>query len=156
MIFPLHINYTFKLSNETEHLNTTAILSIIKDRFKQLKVDEFIDDADTVKFKNRLFNGQGRYHIFAPIDSGYFEYDNHHNKVTITFSTKRMVLIVLIISLFLGIISQSPLFALTSFLWIYGMNIIIFLIRAKFLIKKIKKETEKIIDSGIVEKSSAS
>jgi hypothetical protein len=105
------------------------IPKFISDKLIELELDEIKVDGNRVKFKNRFFNGQPRWHLMAPIDSGYFDYNSIRRTLVYEFSTTRAFLVVLAISIFFGIISGSTGVAVFMFLWLYGMNWIICIIR---------------------------
>jgi hypothetical protein len=105
------------------------ILKFISEKLIELELDEIKVDGNRVKFKNRFFNGQRRWHLMATIDSGYFDYNNIRKTLVYEFSTTRAFLVVLVMSVFFGIISGSIGMSAVIFLWLYGMNWIICVIR---------------------------
>jgi hypothetical protein len=135
MIFPLEIQHTIHLFHSESSERAEMITDLIVEEFKKLKIDEFERNLHVTRFKNHFFNDQGRNHIFAIIDGGSIEC--LPDKVVLRFSTKRGTLIVLIMTSFMGLVA-GPEIGLGAFMWLYGMNIIIFYIRSSLLVNRLK------------------
>jgi hypothetical protein len=128
IMFPLTIKLQRDLYFGEMNLHDN-ILKFISDKLIELELDEVKVDGDRVKFKNRFFNRQGRWHLMATIDSGYFDYNSVRKTLIYEFSTTRAFLVILVISIFFGTISGSIGMAVFIFLWLYGMNWIICIVR---------------------------
>lgn len=133
---PLNIKYKRKLNTDSE---INQIIDIIENELVRLKIDKIERSDFKINFKNSFFNGQGRWHLMAPIDKGYLKLDSNFNNLEYSFSVIRMFCISLIVSLFFGLIAQSYWIATIFFLWFFGMNWIITLIRQNLFIDKLQK-----------------
>ena len=147
MLFPLIIHKSISLTfiaNETQRKKLNVFIA---NKFQSMKVGNFKSVDNSITFKNSLFNGQGPNHIFSPIDGGTIRCTE--DKIRLSFSTKRMAVITSLMSLGFGLlilaISQKLAFLLVipfCFMWLYGMNIIIFLFRIHFFKKRLGKEIQ--------------
>ena len=111
----------------------------MKKELIRLKVNDITSNELRIDFTNAFFNGQGRNHLMAPVDKGYFELDKESGKLIYCFSMLRMFLIASGMILFIGAMSRSWLFLLIGFLWIFGVNWIINLIRQNLFMNRLKK-----------------
>ncbi len=140
-MFPLNIKYNRKLNTNSE---ISQIFDLIENELIRLKIDKIQRSEFKINFKNSFFNGQGRWHLMAPIDKGCLKLDGKSNNLEYSFSVIRTFYISLAFSLFFGLISKSYKFGIIIFLWFFGMNLIITLIRQYIFINKLKsKLTEK-------------
>ena len=138
-MFPLTIKLERDLYFGEKDLHDN-ILKFISDKLIELELDEIRVDGNRVKFKNRFFNGQRKWHLMAPIDNGYFDYDSIRQTLVYEFSTTRAFLFVLAISIFFGTISGSIGVGVFMFLWLYGMNWIICIIRHNRFLDELIRE----------------
>lgn len=136
-MFPLNIKYNRKLNTKSE---ISQIFDLIENELIRLKIDKIQRSEFKINFKNSFFNGQGRWHLMAPIDKGYLKLDGKSNNLEYSFSVIRTFYISLAFSLFFGLISQSYKFGIIIFLWFFGMNLIITLIRQNVFINKLKNK----------------
>jgi hypothetical protein len=138
-MFPLRIKLTKRV-----HLAGVGWPSedfkVIISELQNLKVDKIEVEGTRIKFENYLFNKQGRTHLMATVDSGYFDHSNTGQSLIYQFSTRRLFFITLSMSLFFGLLSWSIGVALFFFAWLYGMNLIIALIRHKLFLKRLVRQ----------------
>src|SRR5690606_28313777 len=113
-LFPLNIKYNRKLNKLSE---SSQIFDLIEKELIRLKIDKIQRAELKINFKNSFFNGQGRWHLMAPIDKGYLKLDEKSNNLEYSFSVIRTFYISLAFSLFFGLISQSYKFGIIIFLW---------------------------------------
>ncbi|MCL5247746.1 hypothetical protein M4I21_18175 [Cellulophaga sp. 20_2_10] len=139
-MFPLIIKYKREL---TENIESQQVFDVIEKELIRLGVDKFKHSDLEIKFKNSFFNGQGRWHLMAPVDKGYFKLDRKLWKLEYSFSVIRTFYISLAFSFFFGLISQSYKFGIIIFLWFFGMNWIITLIRQNVFMNKMKRKLIK-------------
>lgn len=135
-MFPLNIKYKRKLNIDSEN---NQIIDIIEKELVRLKIDKIERSEFKINFKNSFFNGQGRWHLMAPVDKGYLKLDSSLKKLEYSFSVIRMFYITLTMSLIFGLISQSYWIGTIFFLWLFGMNWIITLIRQNLYMNKLKR-----------------
>lgn len=137
MIFPFIIKHTkqykFSISNEDE------VLKILAKEFKKLKVDQTEIKEKQLSYTNGLFNGQGKTHVLAPIDTGLITVNKNEGVITFEFSTMRTFYLSTAIAVLTGIFLQDKLIGLGLFFWVYGLNIITTVYRLPFLLKTIMK-----------------
>ncbi|MBU3027903.1 hypothetical protein [Zobellia galactanivorans] len=136
-MFPLNIKYNRKLNKLSE---SNQILDLIEKELIRLKIDKIQRSELKINFKNSFFNGQGRWHLMAPIDKGYLKLDGKSNNLEYSFSVIRTFYISLAFSLLFGLISQSYKFGIIIFLWFFGMNWIITLIRQNLFMNRLKSK----------------
>ncbi len=140
-MFPLNIKYRRELNSNSK---SSQIFDLIEKELTRLKIDKIQRSELKIDFKNSFFNGQGRWHLMAPVDKGYLKLDRELRKLEYSFSVIRTFYISLAFSLIFGLISQSYRFGIIIFLWFFGMNLIITLIRQNVFMNKLKnKLTEK-------------
>ena len=135
-MFPLNIKYIRNLNSKSD---SRQILDQFEKELTRLKIDKIQRSELKVEFENSFFNGQGRWHLMAPIDKGYLKLDNNLKKMEYSFSVVRTFYITSIMAIFFGIISQSYWIAIILFLWLFGMNWIIILIRQNQFTNKLKR-----------------
>ena len=135
-MFPLNIKYIRNLNSKYDN---RQILDQFEKELTRLKIDKIQRSELKVEFENSFFNGQGRWHLMAPIDKGYLKLDNNLKKMEYSFSVVRTFYITSIMAIFFGIISQSYWIAIIFFLWLFGMNWIIILIRQNQFTNKLKR-----------------
>ena len=135
-MFPLKIKFQRELIVDIE---SKKIFDIIEKELIRLKIDEIELYDSQINFKNSLFNGQGRWHLMAPIDKGYFKLNKTLGTLEYSISVIRMFYITLSMSFFFGLISKSYWIGLFCFLWLFGMNMILTLIRHNKFMNKLKK-----------------
>lgn len=116
---------------------TKQYLDIIEKELIKLKVDKIEYFPSKIHFKNSFFNGQGSTHLMATVDKGYFKIDSELRELQYSFSVTRMFYITLSMSIFLGLISKSYLVAILFFLFLFGTNLAITLIRHKMFLNKL-------------------
>jgi hypothetical protein len=63
-----------------------------------------------------IFNGQGRWHLMAPVDKGYLKLDSNLKELEYFFSVVRTFYITSMMALFFGLISQGYWIELIFFL----------------------------------------
>lgn len=134
-MFPFNIKYHRKLNANFEK---EKIFDEIEKELIRLKIDKIRRSDLEINFKNSFFNGQGRWHLMAPIDKGYLKLNRTSRKLEYSFSIIRMFYITFGMSLFFGLISQSYWIGIIFFLWLFGMNWIITLIRQNSYMNKLK------------------
>src|SRR5579872_4733814 len=99
IMFPLTVNLKRKLYLEGAEFSSGDV-QVILDELAKLKVDKITIEGTHIKFENYFFNKQGRTHLMAPVDRGFFDYSNNARAIIYQFSTIRMFCISLIGSLF--------------------------------------------------------
>lgn len=119
---------------------SSQIIGTIEKELIRLKVDCIKPSDFEINFLNSFFNGQGRNHLMAPIDKGYFKLTRDLKTLEYSFSVTRMFYITLSMSLFFGLISQNYWVGLIFFLWLFGMSWGITLIRQSLFMNKLKKK----------------
>ena len=138
-MFPLSVKLKRKLHPDGAELSSGDV-QVIFDELTKLKIDKITIEGTHIKFKNYFFNNQGRTHLMATVDCGFFDYSNTTRAITYQFSTLRLFCIALIMSLFFGAIARSIGVALFFFTWLYGMNLIICLIRHNSFLKRLIRQ----------------
>ena len=141
-MFPLSIKLRRKVHLDGVELSSGDV-RVILGELEKLKIDKIRIVGTHIKFENYLFNRQGRTHLMATVDCGYFEYSNTARSLIYQFSTRRLFFIVLIMCLFFGLIARSTGVALFFFAWLYGMNFIITIIRHRSFLKRLARQIEK-------------
>ena len=127
-MFPLTIRLTKHLY--IEKVESADILPGIADELKRLAVNDVVMRDRNIIFKNAFFNRkQGRGHKMTMVDRGTFDYDTFSKTLVYRFSTTRSCLFCLGMSALFGLLAQSIFIWLFMFLWFYGVNWIICLIR---------------------------
>ena len=135
-MFPFVIKYKRTLkSNSTSE----QIFEQIEKELIRLKIDKIQRLDFKIQFENSFFNGQGRWHLMAPIDKGYIKIKSNLNELEYSFSVLRTFYITTAMALFFGLISQSYWIGIVFFLWLFGMNWIITLIRQNKFANKLKR-----------------
>ncbi|NGX85401.1 hypothetical protein [Aequorivita sp. KMM 9714] len=135
-MFPLNIKYKRVLNSKSD---SREIFDKIEKELTRLKIDKIHRSDLKIEFKNSFFNGQGRWHLMAPIDKGYLKLDGNLKKIEYSFSVVRMFYITSVMALFFGLISQSYWIGIIFFSWLFGMNWIITLIRQNQFANKLKR-----------------
>ena len=130
------INIKYKRS-KTFSAPTKQYLDLIEKELIQLKVDKIDHFPSKIHFQNSFFNGQGSNHLMATVDKGYFNIDSEFRELEYSFSVTRMFYITSSMSIFLGLVSQSYLATIFFFLFLFGMNLAITLIRHKMFLNKL-------------------
>jgi hypothetical protein len=133
-MFAINIKYKRSKTFSTE---TKQYLDLIEKELIRLNVDNIEQFPSKIHFKNSFFNGQASTHLMATVDKGYFNIDSELRALEYSFSVTRMFYITLSMSIFLGLISQSYLATIFSFLFLFGMNLAITLIRHKMFLNKL-------------------
>lgn len=75
----------------------------------------------------------------VPIDKGYIKIERNLNELKYSFSVIRTFYISTAMALFSGLISQTYWIGIVFFLWLFGMNWIIALIRQNQFANKLKR-----------------
>ena len=140
-MFPLIIKYRRELSTNSD---AKQIFDIIEKELVRLKIDNVKRSDSAIIFENSFFNGQGRWHLMAPVDKGDLKIHRHLKTLEYSFSLIRTFYIALAISLFFGLVSQSYWLGIVFFCWFFGMNWIITLIRQNLFIDKLKGKLTEI------------
>jgi|TARA_B110000902_G_C13896170_1_gene432525 hypothetical protein len=147
-MFPLNIKYKRILNSNS---NSGQILDQIEKELTRLKIDKTQRSDLKINFENSFFNGQGRWHLMAPVDKGYLKLNKNIKEIEYSFSVVRTFYIASGMALFFGLISQSYWIGIIFFLWLFGMNWIITLIRQNIFVNKLKnKLNEKITTHNTV------
>jgi len=147
-MFPLNIKYKRILNSNS---NSGQILDQIEKELTRLKIDKTQRSDLKINFENSFFNGQGRWHLMAPVDKGYLKLNKNMKEIEYSFSVVRTFYIASGMALFFGLISQSYWIGIIFFLWLFGMNWIITLIRQNIFVNKLKnKLNEKITTHNTV------
>ena len=136
-MFPLNIKYKRILNSNS---NSGQILDQIEKELTRLKIDKTQRSDFKINFENSFFNGQGRWHLMAPIDKGYLKLNKNMKEIEYSFSVVRTFYIASGMALFFGLISQSYWIGIIFFLWLFGMNWIITLIRQNIFLNKLKSK----------------
>lgn len=136
-MFPLKIKYKRILNSNS---NSGQILDQIEKELTRLKIDKTQRSELKINFENSFFNGQGRWHLMAPVDKGYLKLNKNMKEIEYSFSIVRTFYITSGMALFFGLFSQSYWFGVISFLWLFGMNWIITLIRQNIFVNKLKSK----------------
>ena len=135
-MFPFNIKYKRILNSKAD---SRQIFDEIEKELKRLKVDKIQRSHLKIEFENSFFNGQGRSHLMAPVDKGYLKLDNNLKNLEYSLSVVRTFYITTAMALFFGLISQSYWIGIISFLWFFGMNWIITLIRHNRFANKLRR-----------------
>ena len=133
-MFPLNIKYKRKLNSNSD---SGQIFDQIEKELIRLKIDKIQRSDLKIKFENSIFNGQGNWHLMASVDKGYLKLNRNLKELEYSFSVTRTFYITSAMALFLGLMSQSYWFGIISFLWLFGMNWIITLIRQNLFLNKL-------------------
>ena len=104
-----------------------------------MKIDKIQRSDLKIEFENSFFNGQGRWHLMAPVDKGYLKLDGNLKNIEYSFSVIRTFYITSLMALLFGLISQSYWIGIIFFFWLFGMNWIITLIRQNQFANKLKR-----------------
>ena len=136
-MFPLSIKYQLELNVNSEN---SQIFDIIEKELERLKIDKIKRSDLEINFENSFFNGQGRWHLMAPVDKGYLKIDRKLRTLEYSFSVIRTFNIALAFSILFGLISQNYWIGIIFFLWFFGMNWIITLIRQNLFMNKLKSK----------------
>jgi hypothetical protein len=139
--FPLLIKRTIHFQDQLSEEQRRKVENLIVTEYKSRKVDEFHSEENGVLFRNSLFNGQGTYNFFTPVDGGRIHCLTTHTELT--FSIKRMALFAVIMSLLLGVSSLSVFIGLAAFTGFFGVNMLIFWIRTWFFKNRLKEEIDR-------------
>ena len=132
----LNIKYKRELNIFSD---SRKIIDAIEKELVRLKVDK-IEIADLeIDFRNSFLNRQSRIHLMAPVDKGNFKINEDLQMLEYSFSIDRMLYIALAMSVVFGLITQSYLAGIMSFIVLFGMNLIITLIRQNFFLNKLKR-----------------
>ncbi|WP_339662457.1 hypothetical protein [Croceibacter atlanticus] len=135
-MFPFNIKYKRILSSKSD---SGQVFDQIEKELTRLKIDKIHRSELKIEFENSFFNGQGRWHLMAPVDKGYLKLDSNLKKLEYSFSVVRTFYITSIMALFFGLISQNYWIGIIFFLWLFGMNWIITLIRQNQFANKLKR-----------------
>jgi hypothetical protein len=135
-LFPFNIKYKRILSSKSD---SRQVFDQIEKELTRLKIDKIRRSELKIEFENSFFNGQGRWHLMAPVDKGYLKLDSNLKKLEYSFSVIRTFYITSMMALFFGLISQSYWIGIIFFLWLFGMNWIITLIRQNQFANKLKR-----------------
>ena len=136
-MFPLKIKYKRILNSNS---NSGQILDQIEKELTRLKIDKTQRSELKINFENSFFNGQGRWHLMAPVDKGYLKLNKNMKEIEYSFSIVRTLYITSGMALFFVVFSRSFWFGVISFLWLFGMNWIITLIRQNIFVNKLKSK----------------
>jgi hypothetical protein len=136
-IFPLTITFRRRIDT-IQQVRSEILIDAIQAELIRLKVDQIRTDGLRIYFKNSFFNGQGRGHLMAAVDKGYFELNKASGELIYVFSTMRSFLIGLAISLFMYLISRNLSF-LFFLIWMIGFGSVIDWIRHYFFMNRLKK-----------------
>ena len=136
-MFPLNIKYKRILNSNSK---SGQILDQIEKELTRLKIDKTQRSDLKINFENSFFNGQGKWHLMAPVDKGYLKLNKNMKEIEYSFSMVRTFYITSGMGLFFGLISQSYWIGIIFFLWLFGMNWIITLIRQNIFVNKLKSK----------------
>ena len=139
-LFPLNIKYKLILNSNSD---SGQIFDQIEKELTRLKIDKIQRSDLKIKFENSFFNGQGRWHLMAPVDKGYLKLDMNLKELEYSFSVIRTFYITSAMALFFGLIAQSYWIGIIFFLWLFGMNWTITLIRQNLFVNKLKRKLSK-------------
>ncbi|MBO9703339.1 MAG: hypothetical protein J7604_24205 [Sporocytophaga sp.] len=119
-----------------------ACINTIKNKLNDLSIDDIKITNTRLDFKNPFFNfGQGRTHLMAPIDKGYFEINISTRTFIYSYSFARTFYFTLGLSVFIGLpayFSMHSIFpGLFAFAWLFGVNWIITTIRHETFINRL-------------------
>ena len=135
-MFPLNIKYKRILNSKSD---SRQIFDKIEKELTRLKIDKIHRSDLKIEFENSFFNGQGRWHLMAPVDKGYLKLDGNLKNIEYYFSVIRTFYITSLMALLFGLISQSYWIGIIFFFWLFGMNWIITLIRQNQFANKLKR-----------------
>jgi hypothetical protein len=135
-LFPFNIKYKRILNSKSD---SRQVFDQIEKELTRLKIDKIRRSELKIEFENSFFNGQGRWHLMAPVDKGYLKLDSNLKKLEYSFSVIRTFYITSMMALFFGLISQSYWIGIILFLWLFGMNWIITLIRQNQFANQLKR-----------------
>lgn len=141
-IFPFAILYRIKISN-VQPLEQEGLFDTIITELKRLKVDKITQAGENILFQNSFFNGQGRNHLMASIDSGAFIFHKSSRELVYKFSMLRMLVIAVGFAIFLGIVSQDRFIFYLMATWLAGFNWLLCILRQKIFFKCLAKIIEK-------------
>ena len=136
---------TIKETISEEGVNRT--ITPISDNLSKLNVDKIESTTDGVHFQNSFFNGQGRYHLMAPVDEGWITINPQRKMLIYKISITRMILLLCgICSFFILLTVNLPRWMpITLISFLLGGNILITVIRHSFFANKIKKQVLEIL-----------
>ena len=147
-MFPITISFTKHL-NVTDSNSLMQMFNSIQSKLKNLRVDKIVYNNTHIDFKNSFGNGQGSWHLMAPVDSGYFDYNQVTLIMKYKISTLRMFLFALAFSCIVYILSNSIGTGLFMFLWLYGANWIVAVIRHHKFFKNLMEEIQATLSHTI-------
>jgi hypothetical protein len=127
-MFPFDISFTKHLSINDSNL-MTLVFDCIQSKLEKLKVDKVVYENGRIDFKNNFLNGQGRWHLMAPVDGGYFDYSQAASTLKYSISTLTVFIFSFAFSCIVYFLSNSWTAGLFILLWLYGANWIIAMIR---------------------------
>lgn len=136
-LFPLNIKYRRKLNS---NFDSRQIFDQIEKELTLLKIDKIQRLDLIIKFENSFSNKQGRWHLMAPVDRGYLKLNKNLKELEYSFSVIRTFYITSAMALLFGLISQSYWIGIIFFLWLFGMNWTITVIRQNRFLNKLKRE----------------
>lgn len=139
-MFLLNIKYKRILNSKSD---SRQIFDKIEKELIRLRIDKIHRSDLKIEFENSFFNGQGRWHLMAPVDKGYLKLDSNLKKIEYSFSVVRTFYITSVMALFFGLISQSYWIGIIFFSWLFGMNWVITLIRQNRFANKLKRMLDK-------------
>ena len=135
-MFPFEIKYKRTLNSNS---TSEQIFDQIEKELTRLKIDKIQRLDFKIQFENSFFNGQGRWHLMAPVDKGYIQIERNLTELKYSFSVIRTFYITTAMALFFGLISQSYWIGIVFFFWLFGLNWIITLIRQNKFANKLKR-----------------
>lgn len=135
-MFPLKITYKRILNSKSD---SSQVLDKIEKELIRLKIDKIHRSDLKIEFENSFFNGQGRWHLMAPVDKGYLKLDSNLKIMKYSFSLVRTFYIASAMALVFGLFSQSYWIGIIFFFWFFGMNWLITLIRQNQFANKLQR-----------------
>jgi hypothetical protein len=145
-MFPTSIEQTKQIQlNSSKEIEWT--LNFLKERLKQLKIDDITVSSNHVDFKKSFFNVLWNRDTMSMIDGGFFDYDNSTSIMTYKVDIKRTFFITLFMSVSIGFTTTSTLIVLGCFLFLFGSNYLNTLVRQRRLFKSLIDEIINTKDS---------
>lgn len=74
-MFPLKIKYKREINSSLE---SSQIIDLIEKELRIQKIDKIERTDLQIDFKNSFSNEQGKWHLMASIDKGYFKLDKNY------------------------------------------------------------------------------
>ncbi len=149
------INMRIRTNIPYQHISAQVILSAIEAELHRLKITDISINENRLSFRNAMFNEIKSSHLMNPVDRGYFKVETDRQRLTYSYSTKKMLLITLAMSVFIGFLSQMPIVGMIAFMWLFGGNWVIALIRHHLFMRRLIKKVIPDYNNAVTANQSA-